>query len=426
MNEEIKKSKVDLSIKKKNIVMLDKFKEEGMGRSTVVDMILDGFFSKEASALNLKPKQGLEDSKRVSMNEKRDQLITPDFVPFPKGKVSGIVAPGSTGKTFFALYLAMTHVMTEYYERSRKVRVLAWLSEDSFEDTGDRFQTVSKVMDLQPKDKTLVSTCIDILDSESEVFHFVNFMSKNEVSISPKFKMFVEACEPYDLIIIDPLIAFFGGNENDNAQAKAFMQLLTHWANTTGKTIVLIHHSAKDALNARGASAFFDAFRFLIGLEKFMVPKTITRNDGKVEIAKDMRTGKTIYEEIESMKSMRRVVILKDNNNILRFIKVNHGVENPAEFNIQLLPTYDGSEDVDYIRPSYRFIQSHEPEFDVFQTGGVNISNFDSLEDYFATIQSEVDESKKAKELTDEDEDIFQKLMEYSESNDIVGDLDEK
>lgn len=399
MKEENRKIKKDFTIKQKNADALDKLQETGMNRSFIMDSLLDGFFTGKVASLNLKPKQNLLTAKKFTMNERRDKLICPDFIPFPKGKVSGVVAPGSTGKTFLVLQLCMTHVMTEFYERNRNTRVMAWLSEDSFEDTGDRFQTVCNVMDLQPKDKKLVSDSIDILDSESEVFHFIEFGIKNEMKVSEKFNLFVEACEAYDLIVIDPLIAFFGGDENNNSQAKFFMQQLTQWANTTGKTIILIHHSSKEATNARGASAFFDAFRFLIGVEKYYQVKMVERDDGKLEPAKDVKTGKVKLEEIPDMKHMRKIHVLKDNNNVIGFIKANAGVENPVEFDVQLLPVFDMNDENNYVRPDIRYILPHEPAFDVFQ-GGVNIANYDSLDSFLEEIKAEY----PVEEIEDEEE----------------------
>jgi len=66
----------------------------------------------------------------------------------------------------------------------------------------------------------------------------------------------------FDFIILDPLIAFFGGDENNNSQAREFMNLLTEWADKEDKAILLVHHNNKSTTGGiRGASAFVDAVR---------------------------------------------------------------------------------------------------------------------------------------------------------------------
>lgn len=361
MNEENRKVKKDFTIKQKNIDALDKLQETGMNRSFIIDSLLDGFFTGKTISLDLKPKRNLMEIQKVSIEEKREKLICPDFVPFPKGKVSGIVAPGNTGKTFFVLQVCMQHILTEIKERNNKTKVLAWLSEDSFEETGDRFQYISELMELNKKDKKLISDNLDILDSESEVFHFIEFGVRNEIKISEKFKLFTEACEKYDLIVIDPLIAFFGGDENNNSQAKYFMQLLTQYANTTGKTIILIHHSSKGMSNTRGASAFFDAFRFLISLEKYT---TIVKSKVK---------------EIEELKHIRKITIIKDNMNISNFIKLNKEMQYSDEFNIQLFKKEEVSTKVETVEKKIisnemeDFIKSIKEEYPIEEKEEVDI-----------------------------------------------------
>ena len=66
----------------------------------------------------------------------------------------------------------------------------------------------------------------------------------------------------FDFIILDPLIAFFGGDENNNSQAREFMNLLTEWADKEDKAILVVHHNNKSVTGGiRGASAFVDAVR---------------------------------------------------------------------------------------------------------------------------------------------------------------------
>ena len=86
-----------------------------------------------------------------------------------------------------------------------------------------------------------------------------NYKQKQINSIFYKLK---NTLKDFELIIIDPLIAFYGGDENNNSQAREFMNLLTEWADKEDKAILVIHHNNKSVEGGiRGASAFVDAVR---------------------------------------------------------------------------------------------------------------------------------------------------------------------
>jgi archaellum biogenesis ATPase FlaH len=54
----------------------------------------------------------------------------------------------------------------------------------------------------------------------------------------------VTSCEPKPLIVVDSLVSFHGGNENDATETRAFMQGFRRLADL-GATIILLHHSGK-------------------------------------------------------------------------------------------------------------------------------------------------------------------------------------
>jgi hypothetical protein len=63
------------------------------------------------------------------------------------------------------------------------------------------------------------------------------------------------SCDPKPFIVIDSLVAFHLGNENDAGETRAFMQLCRNLADT-GATVVLLHHSGKgeSSQDYRGSS----------------------------------------------------------------------------------------------------------------------------------------------------------------------------
>ena len=90
------------------------------------------------------------------------------------------------------------------------------------------------------------------------------------------------------LAIFDPLLAFYGGNENDNSEARVFIQSFATWANRAEITTVIIHHASKDG-GSRGATAFHDGVRARYELD---VPKDKDGNIIKELMAKGFRVAK--------------------------------------------------------------------------------------------------------------------------------------
>ena len=90
------------------------------------------------------------------------------------------------------------------------------------------------------------------------------------------------------LAVFDPLLAFYGGNENDNSEARVFIQSFATWANKAEITTVIIHHASKDG-GSRGATAFHDGVRARYELD---VPKDKDGNTIKDLMSKGFRVAK--------------------------------------------------------------------------------------------------------------------------------------
>jgi RecA-family ATPase len=65
----------------------------------------------------------------------------------------------------------------------------------------------------------------------------------------------VRSCDPKPLIVVDSLVAFHGGDENDSSETRRFMQDSRRLANL-GATVLLLHHSGKSETSQdyRGSS----------------------------------------------------------------------------------------------------------------------------------------------------------------------------
>ena len=74
---------------------------------------------------------------------------------------------------------------------------------------------------------------------------------------SPAVIEWVKSCQTGSLIVVDSLIAFHGGDENDAGETRGFMHRCRRTANL-GATVVIIHHDGKSekAKDFRGSSDF--------------------------------------------------------------------------------------------------------------------------------------------------------------------------
>jgi len=211
------------------------------------------------------------------------EFILKDWLPIPRGTVTIIAAPGGTGKSWTALQLAIRH----FLDTGKQCAV--WLSEDQDYESKSRSKAICEHILRKPFSLSGVK-----LISRSPIQLIVNkkFSHANFYKFKKNFKEF-------DVIIFDPLLAFYGADENDNSQARMFMQPFMDWAKETKKCIIFLHHSKKGGdgsikSNARGAGAFVDAARTVYEINK-------------------------IDEESES--SEREFVLTKDNYGAIKMLK---------------------------------------------------------------------------------------------------------
>ena len=176
-----------------------------------------------------------------------------------------------THNTWYVLQLAMRIAQ----EDSRN-RVFLWLSEDPSGIVRSRYDAIKKNILIG---KYEVDNQIDI--STEDPLLLLEMKGKT-AKLSPRFYAMKRELREYDVIVIDPLLAFYGGDENDNSQARVFMQPFLNWARHENKAIVFLHHSRKGessgSSKARGAGALVDAVRCVYDMEKI----TIRKNDKQV------------------------------------------------------------------------------------------------------------------------------------------------
>lgn len=218
------------------------------------------------------------------IEDKKVDFICKNWLPIPRRTVSLITAPGGTGKSWLIQQLAIRAI-----QEGEIKKAFLWLSEDPKEISKNRFNKIYNDV-LNINNDNNIKEKIDISDSPTIQFLYDE---QRKVEVNPLFYNFKAKLQNYDLIILDPLIAFYGTDENNNSNARRFMQLFTSWANKENKTIIFIHHSTKNTTQSRGASAFVDTVR-------------------------------TVYEIVNIKDKDGNVV--KNSNRIIKLSKDNYGI----------------------------------------------------------------------------------------------------
>lgn len=177
-------------------------------------------------------------------------FILEKFLPIPKYAVSLLSASGGTGKTRLSIIMADKHI------QDKGEIVALWLTEDYPGQVRATFDEMVKNNLVKESSLSKMMIIIDeppqLAKRESGIFKAnyseINRIGETLILNNVKFAIF------------DPLLAFYGGNENDNSEARVFIQTFAEWANKAEITTLIIHHANKDGAT-RGATAFHDGVR---------------------------------------------------------------------------------------------------------------------------------------------------------------------
>lgn len=221
--------------------------------------------------------------------EQESEFILKNWLPFPKRTVSLVTAPGGSGKTW-----ALLQVAARFCLEDKNNKAFLWLSEDP--------KSLSKTRLMKILDQVIKTSSTDLKidladDSTPQLLNIVH----NKVSIDPIWYDLKKIFDNYDLIILDPFIGFFGGDENNNGHARFFMQIFTEYASKNDKTIIFIHHSTKGTAGSRGAGAIVDAIRL-----HYEINAIITGKDKVID---------------RNKLHMRAINLAKDNYNAVQYLK---------------------------------------------------------------------------------------------------------
>lgn len=212
----------------------------------------------------------------------------------PEPVAAAIVAPGSTGKSFWLMQLAAcvvtgTPFMGQAVERPGSV--LMFGAEDSRDEMSRRLHSITQeyAWDGHRLDSEALGEGfypISLLGQDNRLtVHDGRDIVRHEARISRLIRM-AKTIPGLRMIIIDPVSRFRSGDENDNEAATRFVEVLEQIREETGVTVLCAHHSRKgstgeDVDDIRGASAFVDALRFAATLARPKPGKGLCDDDAK-------------------------------------------------------------------------------------------------------------------------------------------------
>lgn len=285
----------------------------------------------------------LSTDKVKTIEDIEQELICTKYLPLRRNLMNNISADGGVGKTTISLILSIIFVLEEKYDYGRESYALFWASEDNSSDLVSNFNTIcDDLLKLSQEDKEYAIAHITLVDTQQEIPEFLSGDRFNRKR-TKEYADFLEMIEPFSLIILDPLLAFFSAsdlNENDNSDAKKFMMLFTSITEKMKKTFVMLTHTSKHESGTRGASAFRDAFRYSVFISKYLVVQ-------EDEEGKPVKTekGEFIWKDDVNKLNIRQVRVLKDNGGVSSYLEANKPYfkfcykDNYKIFNVELFTT---------------------------------------------------------------------------------------
>jgi len=192
-----------------------------------------------------------------------DELLSTTALPrrwlvesfIPEAEVTMLGGDGGTGKTTLALQLSFAGITGSDW-LGLKVNVVNFLyvsAEDPKEDIHFRLEQITKHLKISNDELTRFKL-IDLAGKDSTIA----FFEKNgQIRPTETFTEIENAAREHNAgcIIFDAVADFFGGNENERREVRAFVGLLRGLAMRLGAAVVFIAHPSVDGIKTgRGYS----------------------------------------------------------------------------------------------------------------------------------------------------------------------------
>lgn len=190
----------------------------------------------------------------------------------PIGSLGLLVGPGSVGKSFISLELAISVTLGHNFMGAPGLfdelipgRTAIVFGEDDRAIVNNRMHNMADVFRLRPEDKEQLDRDMLVLSLVGEDMRVAE-VDHRSVREGPFIHRLRGICAGRRLVFIDPLIRLHDADENDNTAASHLMLSIQRIARDTSCAIVLLHHVGKGQTDgwaaARGASAITTSARW--------------------------------------------------------------------------------------------------------------------------------------------------------------------
>lgn len=206
--------------------------------------------------------------------------LFPDFLPC--NIVGALIAAGGTGKSYFAIHLAIALAagisLFKKFEPLEMKHVVYISGEDSIDELHRRLYWATRHLPGEVKER--VGNNISFVDLADAYELFTHKKNHNDVEITEVVEHLIKSIQAQSLpnlglIIIDPISRFRGGEENLAQDTTRFVQALQVFRDQLSVSVLALHHVNKGAKfngigqnNARGSSAFVDGVRLVIEMNQ--------------------------------------------------------------------------------------------------------------------------------------------------------------
>ena len=206
--------------------------------------------------------------------------VIDDFLP--RNIVAALIAAGGSGKSYLAMNLAISvasgGILFNKFMPSKEGKVVFISGEDDIAELQRRLHWSTGSLPKHVVDR--IGKNINFVDLADTFEAFTEKDRTGEVHMTNSVTNLISSIKnsvgsEVDLIIVDPVSRFRGGEENLAVDTTRFVQALQMFTNQLNATVLCLHHVNKGAKsngtgqnNARGSSALVDGVRLVMELNQ--------------------------------------------------------------------------------------------------------------------------------------------------------------
>ena len=203
-----------------------------------------------------------------------------DFLP--RNIVAALIAAGGSGKSYLAMILAISvasgGILFNKFMPSKEGKVVFISGEDDIAELQRRLHWSTSSLPKHVVER--IGKNISFVDLADTFEAFTEKDRTGEVHMTNSVTNLISSIKEsvsseVDLIIVDPVSRFRGGEENLAVDTTRFVQALQIFTSQLNATVLCLHHVNKGAKsngtgqnNARGSSALVDGVRLVIELNQ--------------------------------------------------------------------------------------------------------------------------------------------------------------